>query len=88
MGKVMRFIALSALFAFSIIACASFPYRWYVLNYESGKLQGPQESDDLPLSFCAKGPDYKCIVIETEQFRAFRKDYDDKVERLKSCEKH
>jgi len=70
----------------SVTACASFPHKWYVLDVKAQELMGPEEKDDLTLEFCNSDDEYKCVVLEIEAFRALRKDYDDKVERLKACE--
>lgn len=75
-----------------MVACATFPYKWYVLDFENGKMLGPAEEQDLPLSHCARvagggvTAGYTCVVMDISEFENFRKDYDDKVERLKACE--
>lgn len=91
MERIIRSMILASAVILTFVACASFPYKWYVLDLENSKLRGPKEEDDVQLNFCAMGINgndgYNCIVFKVEEFRAFRKDYDDKVERLKSCEK-
>jgi len=56
-----------------ILGCSTPQYRWYGLDlpsYEEGKLLGPKEKHDLPISVCK--PDLmtkgKCIVFKVEEF--------------------
>lgn len=90
MDKMIKSFILTSVFLLSIVACASFPYKWYVLDLENSKLRGPDETKDVDLNFCAVGMNgndgYNCIVFKVEEFKAFRKDYDEKIERLKACE--
>jgi len=73
------------------VACASsFPYQWYGLELPSyqGKLLGPTEDNDLPMTVCE--PDNliqgKCVLFLTDEFDRLRSDLVELKERLKACE--
>lgn len=77
------------LLAFALAACASFPYRWYVIDPDTGMLKGQKPKDDLRMSEVCK-PDAidkaKCIGMLQAEFDRLMSDYVEMRERLKACE--
>lgn len=82
---------------FSLFACASaaFPYKYYGLDLAGGRLLGPNDKDDLPLTLCdvadeddtGRGkPLSKCWVVFPDELRRMKTDYIETIERLKECE--
>lgn len=73
----------------TLSACASFTYRHYVLNLEDGTLQGPNPSDDLPISVCARTPEgYRCITMKIEEFYRLKINYEKMQMRLEELERN
>lgn len=82
-------VAVMMLGLLAFIACASaFPYKWYGIDPEAGKILGPVPAEDKPLSVC-QGDDLqkgKCAVMLIDEFDRLRNDYIALKERLKKCE--
>ena len=73
-----------------VMACSSFPYKWYGLDCGDcdGTMMAKEPKDDLPLTTCkaddqAKG---KCAVMTFTEMDRLRSDYIEMAERLKNCE--
>lgn len=84
---------LGAVSAFLITACAGagFAYKFYgmqLASYENGKLLGPTEKDDLPLSVCA--PDAssqgKCVTMLSSEFFRLKTDFMMLEQQLQDCQ--
>ena len=77
-----------------ILGCATagISYRYYGISgvsFDQGKLLGPSEIDDIPLSKCAPSGESKtpCVVMFSDEFLAFKKDYLDLKQQLIDCQK-
>lgn len=75
-----------------LVGCAGFSYRYYGMQgvvYEHGMLLGPTERDDIPFSSCQPGVGIKnpCVVMLTKDYFAFKLDYEDLKQRLRTCER-
>lgn len=91
MGRLRSFCAGAAASALLLVGCASFPYHHYFMegvSFKEGKLLGPKPENDLPFDRCAPTPSDKnpCAVMLTRDFFAFKLDYEDTKEKLKTCE--
>lgn len=88
----LRIYLLAALWVVTLVACANFPYKWYILESESfeGKLIGAKPKDDLPLDACKSESNgtRRCIVVFKDEFERMQAERIDLIERLKSCEGH
>jgi hypothetical protein len=72
----------------TLTACASFSYKYYVLNLESGELLGPREEDDLPISVCAKSAEgYQCVTMKLDEFYRLKANYQKLEKRLEELER-
>lgn len=72
----------------SLSACASFAYRFYVLNLEDQSLQGPSEKDDLPISVCAKNAEgYQCVTLKIDEFYRLKANYEKQEKRIEELER-
>lgn len=74
-----------------LVGCASFSYKYYGLDgvsYENGKLLGPEPKYDRLFSECAPTTTDKspCVVLFATEFKAFKTDYEDTKNKLKTCE--
>jgi len=78
-----------ALLVISSCATPEFNYRWYGIDPAEGKLLGPVESMDLPLTMCQGDEQQKgkCAVLFIDEFDRLRTDYIQMKVRLKDCEK-
>lgn len=94
---VNRSFAAGILFAILLVGCAGFSYKHYGLdlrdvpieNLEKGKLLGPKEKDDRPLSDCSPNieTNYPCAVMFADEFYKLKEDYLRMREQLKACQK-
>lgn len=74
-----------------LVGCAGFSFKNYGLDlpdYSQGKLLGPTEADDLPITVCkpdelVKG---KCVVMLATDFFRLKQDYEETKQRLKECQ--
>ena len=80
---------LAAMLAVSSCAAPQFNYRWYGIDPAAGKLLGPVESMDLPLSTCQGDEQQKgkCAVLFIDEFDRLRNDLIQLKLRLDQCEK-
>jgi hypothetical protein len=72
-----------------LMACASFSYRYYALDYQHAMLLGPTPADDLPLSVCqgtAAAPN-QCIVEKIDIFYQMKSDFQKCQNDLITCQK-
>jgi hypothetical protein len=75
----------------ALVSCGSFAYKHYGLDlpsYEKGRLLGPEEKYDLPISVCepdeqAKG---KCICYLEPEHERLMADMIELRKRLEACE--
>lgn len=84
----MKATSAALVLALSSCATASFDYKWYGIDPAAGKLLGPKEANDLPLTRC-QGDEIqqgKCSVMFIEEFDRMRTDYIQLKVRLRACE--
>lgn len=62
--------------SFLFFACASFPYKWGVLNLEDYKIQ--YKNNDRSLDICKRNDagEFTCIIIEIDEFFRLKEDYE------------
>jgi len=87
---VKRAIAIAGPMFFGCLlsACASFTYKYYVLNLETQTLQGPEAKDDLPLTVCAKSAEgYQCITMKLDEFYRLKTAYERQQKRIEQLER-
>lgn len=78
----------------TMLACGSVSYKYYGLSvptscYDQGKLLGPKPEDDIPFSTCKPEAHKqgKCIVMESAEFFAAKKELQQLRQALKDCQK-
>lgn len=73
----------------TLTACASFTYKYYVLDLDEAELKGPSEQDDLPISVCAKTPEgYQCVTMKIDEFYRLKSNYQKLEKRLEELERN
>lgn len=72
-----------------LVACASFSYKYYALDYQHSVLMGPTPADDLPLSVCQGDAQSqtKCIILMIDEFYRVKGDLEKCQSQLSSCQK-
>lgn len=86
--------AMGLLLGILLVGCAGFTYRYYGIEmpaecFAQGKLLGPKESDDLPLSRCSPDDTQKgkCAVFLVEELERLIADHGRLKAELKDCQK-
>jgi hypothetical protein len=88
MVKTIIGFAVPMFFGVILTACASFSYRYYVLNLETQTLQGPSEKEDLPLTVCAKSSEgYQCVTMKLDEFYRLKSAYERQEKRIEELER-
>jgi hypothetical protein len=72
-----------------LMACASFSYKYYALDYQHAMLLGKTPADDLPLSVCQGDAQSatKCMVLTIDEFYRVKSDLEKCQSDLISCQK-
>lgn len=85
----MRGFILGLFLGLTLVACASFPYRHYVLHYRQGVLSAHDPKDDLPISVCDDTIRSKanCWVMLEADFTQLQKDMIEQKKELDACQK-
>lgn len=91
-----RAFFLGCVFSLSlVVACGSFPYKWYTMDlddecYSTGMLRGPDPKDDLSMVVCAPSQQNQapCIAMLLAEFEKLKAERDALLERLKACEEN
>ena len=87
----MRAFIVGLFLGLTLTACATFPYKYYVLRYREGRLNGHASdgSQDLPISICDDTAASKanCFVMLRGDFIQLQKDMDAQKRELDACEK-
>jgi hypothetical protein len=86
-----RFFALGICFAFLLVGCAGFAFKYYGLeaaSYDNGQLLGPTPEDDIPFKRCEPSATdrHPCVVMFAKEFQALKLDYLDTQQKLKDCQ--
>lgn len=85
---VILSVAIPMFFGCLLTACASFGYKFYILNLETESLQGPESKDDLPLTVCAKSAEgYQCVTMKIDEFYRLKAAYEKQLKRIDELER-
>lgn len=91
-----KHFAFGCMFAFLMMGCASFSYRYYGMDsnvsYEKGVLTGKEGTEgwpDIPFSFCAPSAatNHPCVIMKSADFFAMKLDYEDLKSKLDECQR-
>lgn len=89
--KYFVYFATGLFLGLTLVACASFPYKHFVLHYRQGILSGPDPKgkQDLPISVCDDTIQSKanCYVMLRADFIQLEKDMDAQKRELDACQK-
>jgi len=80
--------AIGFVFAFMLISCAGFGYKYYKVDLEQGMLIGNKPNNDRSLNICKRVNDeYQCIAMTIDEFFVLKEDFERLRDDLDDCQR-